>query len=49
MWRRKVGQRWGLNNIINEGIATKKLKKKNPTHPLHLRGWVGQLIIINRV
>jgi hypothetical protein len=22
-WRRKVGQRWGLRNIINEGIATK--------------------------
>jgi hypothetical protein len=22
-WRRKVGQRWGLKNIINKGIATK--------------------------
>ncbi len=47
-WR-KVGQRWGLRNIINEGIATKKLTKTNPIHPLHLKGWVGQLIIINKV
>jgi hypothetical protein len=29
-WRRKVGQRWVLRNIINEGIATQKLTKKTP-------------------
>jgi len=33
-WRKKVGQRWGLRNIINQGIATQKLTKKNPTHLL---------------
>jgi hypothetical protein len=27
-----VGQRWGLRNIINEGIVTKKIDKKKP-HP----------------
>jgi hypothetical protein len=44
-----VGQRWGLRRRINEGIATKELTKTNPTHPLHLKGWVRQLIIINKV
>ncbi len=43
------GQRWGLRNKINESIATKKLTRKNPIHLLHLRGWVGQLIIISKV
>ncbi len=44
-----MGQRWGLKSRINEGIATKKLTKTNFTHPLHLKEWVGQLIIINKV
>jgi hypothetical protein len=25
-----LGQRWGLNNRINKGIATKKLTKRTP-------------------
>lgn len=35
--------------VEDEGIATKKIDKKNPTHPFHLRRWVGQLIIISKV
>jgi hypothetical protein len=31
----------GLKTTINEGIAITNLTKKCPTHPLHLRGWVG--------
>jgi hypothetical protein len=31
----------GLRTIIEEGFAIINLIKKNPTHPLHLRGWVG--------
>jgi hypothetical protein len=38
-----MGARWGLNSKINEGIASKKLTKKNPTYPLHFRGWVNKL------
>jgi hypothetical protein len=29
-----------LRTTIEEGIAITNLTKKNPTHPLHLRGWV---------
>jgi hypothetical protein len=31
----------GLRTTIKEGIAITNLIKKNPTHLLHLRGWVG--------
>jgi hypothetical protein len=31
----------GLRTISNEGITITNLTKKNLTHPLHLRGWVG--------
>jgi hypothetical protein len=31
----------GLKTIIKEGIAITNLTKNNPTHPLNLRGWVG--------
>jgi hypothetical protein len=39
----------GLRTRINEVITTKQLVEKNPTNPLYLRGWVKQLIIINKV
>jgi hypothetical protein len=32
----------GLRTTIKEGIAITNLTKTNLTHPLHLRGWVGQ-------
>jgi hypothetical protein len=43
--------RWGkgLKPTINEGIAITNLTKKNPTHPLHLRGCMGQWITIGEV
>jgi hypothetical protein len=31
----------GLKTTIKKGIAITNLTKKNPTHPLHLKGWVG--------
>jgi hypothetical protein len=31
----------GLKTTIKEDIAITNLTKKNLTHPLHLRGWVG--------
>jgi hypothetical protein len=30
-----------LRTIVKEGIAFTNLTKRNPTHLLHLRGWVG--------
>ncbi len=43
--------RWGKNlrTTINEGIVTKKLTKKHPTHLSYLRGWLGQWIIISKI
>ncbi len=31
----------GLRTTIKEGIAIINLTKNNPTHPLHLKGWLG--------
>jgi hypothetical protein len=31
----------GLKTTNKEGIAITNLIKKTPTHPFHLRGWVG--------
>jgi hypothetical protein len=31
----------GLRTTIKESIAIINLTKTNPTHPLHLKGWVG--------
>jgi hypothetical protein len=31
----------GLRTTIKEGITIANLTNKNPTHPLHLKGWVG--------
>jgi hypothetical protein len=31
----------GLRTTIKKGITITNLTKKNPTHPLHLRVWVG--------
>jgi hypothetical protein len=31
----------GLKTTIEKGIIITNLTKKTPTHPLHLRGWMG--------
>jgi len=39
---KEFGVSKGLRTTIKKGIAITNLTKKNPTHLLDLRGWVGQ-------